>query len=289
MKTLFVFGFGYTAAACAKALNPDHWRVFGTSRSAEGAKAIGQSAAHGFVFSEETPRATELIEALGKATHLLVSIPPNEKGDPVLKALPDTLSTVPNLEWIGYLSTIGVYGDHDGDWIDETTPAKPQSDRSKRRLGAETAWQAFAEQQNLSLQIFRLAGIYGPGRSAIERVRSGRARAIIKPGQVFNRTHVTDAAAAIVAGMAGAGRHQIYNLTDDLPAPPQDPLNFAADLIGAPPPPQVAYENAELSQMARSFYSENKRVKNGRMRSDLGVELRFPTFREGLTAIASKS
>nr|MCH9765454.1 NAD(P)-dependent oxidoreductase [Alphaproteobacteria bacterium] len=173
--------------------------------------------------------------------------------------------------------------------VDETQPATPQSQRSERRLIAEKNWQALATATDVPLQIFRLAGIYGPGRSAIERVQSGQARCIIKPGQVFNRIHVTDAAIAIAAAMQGRGTHTIYNLTDDMPAPPEDVITYAASCLGADPPPRVPISEAGLSEMAQSFYCENKRVRNDRIKDDLGVQLTYPSYREGLTAIAKEA
>ena len=286
MQDLFIFGFGFTARALAGLLNGANWQIAGTARTDDGRCAIEAAGHQGFVFDTGTTPPEVLTSGLAKATHILISVPPGPNGDPVIGVVADCISNMPALKWIGYLSTIGVYGNHNGGWVDETTPATPQSERSVRRLEAEQAWQRLADTHNKTLQIFRLAGIYGPGRSALERIQTGKARAIIKPDQVFNRIHVTDAAAALSRALSGHGQHDIYNLCDDLPSPPQDPLIYAANLLGRAPPPSVAFQEAELSSMAQSFYSENKRVRNNRIKEDLGVSLRFPTYREGLAAIA---
>ena len=286
MPHLFIFGFGFTARALAKVLSPSAFQISATSRTKEGAAAIEKSGHQGFVFSGDSQPCPDLKNALAAATHVLSSAPPGATNDPVLADWSDVFTHAPNLSWLGYLSTIGVYGDHNGDWVDETTPATPHSERSKRRLLAEQSWQHVAHTCTVPLSIFRLAGIYGPGRSAIDRVKSGAARCIIKPGQVFNRIHVDDAAAVIAASLLAPEKDGIYNLTDDLPAPPQDVIAYAAKLLNAPQPPQVALDDAQLSAMARSFYSENKRVRNQRIKDDLGVRLRFPTYKGGLEAIA---
>ena len=224
-------------------------------------------------------------EALQAATHVLVSVPPDEGGDPVLQHHAADLAAAPALSWIGYLSTIGVYGDRDGAWVDEDTPTEASSARSRRRVDAEEAWRAFGDREHKRVQIFRLAGIYGPGRSAIDRLRAGTAQRIVKPGQVFNRIHVDDIAGVLHAAMTRAGVHEVYNVADDEPAPPQDVIAYAAQLLQVPPPPEIAIEEAKLSLMAKSFYVENKRISNARLRADLGVDLEFPSYREGLRAI----
>jgi len=219
----------------------------------------------------------------------VISAAPGDGGDPLLAHHAEELRAAP-LQWIGYLSTIGVYGNHDGKWIDEETPAEPTSPRGQRRLEAERAWAEFGDSAGVPTGIFRLSGIYGPGRGPLEKLRSGQARAVIKPGQVFNRIHVEDIASALEAAIARAGeRHgvRVYNVTDDEPAPPQDVLDFAADLIGVPRPPRVPFEDADMSPMARSFYSDNKRTSNARMKQELGVTLTYPTFREGIRALAA--
>jgi nucleoside-diphosphate-sugar epimerase len=219
---------------------------------------------------------------------VLISAPPGAEGDPVLRHHSRDLARAPGLVWLGYLSTIGVYGDHGGEWVDETTPPTPSSERSRKRLAAEQAWQSSAEAHRITLQIFRLAGIYGPGRNALEKISSGRERRILKPGQVFNRIHVEDIASVVEAGIhAGNAASGVFNVTDDEPAPPQDVSAFAAELLGREPPPLTPWEEARetMSEMAQSFYAENKRVRNDRIKQTLGVALKFPTYREGLRAI----
>ena len=229
--------------------------------------------------------ARGVADALRSATHVLISVPPDADGDPVIRHHGRDLEASASVKWIGYLSTIGVYGNHGGAWVDETTPANPTSQRSRWRLAAEDAWRALGARSGKRTQIFRLPGIYGPGRSAIERLRKGSAQRIVKPGQVFNRIHVDDIAGALAAAIAGRGAHHIYNVADDEPAPPQDVIVYAARLLHMPAPPEIAFEEAKLSPMARSFYAENKRVGNKRLRGELGVDLKFPSYREGLQAI----
>lgn len=289
MPHLLIFGLGFTAEALVNRLSVEDWEISATSRTKDGAARIASRGYRGLRYSTDHSADTELLAALGTATHIVVSAPPNAEGDPVLPLLKSELEGRVRPTWIGYLSTIGVYGDHNGNWVDESTPATPSSPRSKRRLAAEQSWQMFARQAGAKLQIFRLAGIYGPGRSAIDRVRSGKARAILKPGQVFNRIHVDDAATALLAGLHGRGEHQVYNLADDLPAPPQDVLDHAAQLLGTAPPPRIAFKDAGLSDMARSFYLENKRVRNHRIKTDFGMDLAYPTYRDGLSAILAST
>lgn len=289
MKHLVCVGLGYSARAVADRLAGDpSWRITGTARSARSAADItsGTGRVTGVAFDGTEPSAA-LAAALGEATHVLVSAAPDSSGDPLLNRHRADIAGAKSLAWIGYLSTIGVYGDHDGRWIDETAELRPVSQRSRQRVAAEDAWMALARESGARLQIFRLAGIYGPGRSAIDKVLDGTARRIIKPGQVFNRIHVTDIANAVLAGLSGAGTHTVYNVTDDEPAPPQDVIAHAAHLLGLPVPPDIPFEDANLSAMGRSFYGELKRVKNERMKSDLGVRLSYPSYREGLAALAS--
>lgn len=284
MNHLLCFGMGYSARALADLLRGDDWRITGTATSPVGIERIAKRGEAGVMFDGTGPSA--LIDAaLVTATHLVISIPPGDAGDPVLVHHAKAIERAPKLRWIGYLSTVGVYGDHQGAWVDETTPATPGSVRSRRRLEAENAWQDIGQRAGKQIQVFRLAGIYGPGRSAIDNLRAGQARRIVKQGQVFNRIHVADIAAVVAAAMTGAGRHTVYNVADDEPAPPQDVIAFAAALLGIAPPPEIQFEEAQLSEMGRSFYAENKRVANGRIKHDLGVRLRFATFREGMRAI----
>lgn len=290
MSVLLAVGLGYSAKALARRLCARGWRIIGTSRSAEGARAIDAMGYEGVQF-DGTARSPALARAIGQSTHLLVSASPGPDGDPLLAHHADDLRAAP-LQWAGYLSTIGVYGNHDGKWVDEETPAAPTSQRGKARVEAERAWAAFAEDTSVPVGIFRLSGIYGPGRGPLEKLRRRESRAVIKPGQVFNRIHVEDIATALEAAISRAGERKgprVYNVTDDEPAPPQDVLDFAADLIGVPHPPRVPFEDADMSAMARSFYSDNKRTANSRMKAELGVKLAYPTYREGLRALAAQT
>ncbi|MFA5951626.1 MAG: SDR family oxidoreductase [Hyphomicrobium sp.] len=284
MHNLFCFGLGYSAEAFARRVAREGWQVAGTSRSEDGMRRIKSLGYEAILFDgQHADPAVDRV--LAAATHILVSASPDEAGDPVLRHYAPALAATGTIQWIGYLSTIGVYGDTGGAWIDEETPARPGSDRTKRRVDAENAWLDLGRKAGKRVEIYRLGGIYGPGRSAIEDVRNGTARRIIKPGQVFNRIHVDDIANVLRAGAAGLGTHSIYNVTDDEPAPPQDVVLHAAELQQLPAPPEVPFETAPLSPMGRSFYSENRRVGNRRLHEDLGVELAFPSYREGLRAI----
>jgi nucleoside-diphosphate-sugar epimerase len=227
----------------------------------------------------------EIAPALAQAECVLVSVPPDEHGDPVLRAFADDLASAPRLAWIGYLSTVGVYGDHGGAWVDETTPVSPVTERSAARVAAENAWLALGARSGKPVHIFRLAGIYGPGRNALEQLARGTARRIVKPGQVFNRIHVDDIAAVLAASIERRNGGAIYNLADDEPAPPQDVVAYAAALTGIEPLPETPFEAARLSPMAASFYGECKRVRNRRVKEELGVRLRYPSYREGLKAL----
>ncbi len=220
--------------------------------------------------------------SLDGVTHILSSIAPTSDGDPVLAGLRDKIAAAKDLEWVGYLSTTVVYGDHDGGWVDETTPISPAADRGKWRAQAESEWQSI---DGLPLHIFRLAGIYGPGRGPFAKLKTGKARLIIKQGQVFSRIHVDDIAQVLAASIAQPNPGAIYNVCDDVPVPPQDVLSYAAELLGLPMPPEVPFDEAAMTPMARSFYSENKRVRNTRIKQELGVQLRFPDYRTGLKAV----
>jgi nucleoside-diphosphate-sugar epimerase len=284
MSHLLCFGLGYSALRVAQRLAADGWKISGTSRTVEGAVAAASAGYASYIF-DGTAAAVGVDEALAEATHVLVSVPPQADGDPVLHFYAEALTKAPHLSWIGYLSTVGVYGDRQGGWVDETTPADPVSERGRRRVVAEQAWLGVADRAGARAQVFRLAGIYGSKRSSFDRLREGTSLRIIKPGQVFNRIHVDDIAATVCAGIAGRGAEQIYNVTDDEPAPPQDVITYAAELLHMPPPPEVPFEAASLSPMAASFYADNKRVSNARLRQELGVALQFPTYREGLQSI----
>jgi len=286
MSVLLAIGLGFSARALAARIKGPGWRIIGTTTTDDGLADIRAQGFEAVTFNGNAHSST-LAAAIVEATHLLVSAPPNVQGDPILTHHVDDLARAPGLVWIGYLSTVGVYGDHGGAWVDETTPPHPISERSRWRHATENTWQQFAETHHITLQIFRLAGIYGPGRNAITQLKAGRERRIFKPGQVFNRVHVDDIAAVVEAGIhAGTAAQGVFNVTDDEPAPPQDVGAFAAELLGLVPPQLVPWEEAELSPMARSFYLENKRVRNARIKDVLGVRLTYPTYREGLRALA---
>ena len=284
MNSLFCIGFGYCAEALARRLVPLGWRTGGTARTPEAVQRLNAQGHHGVLFDGERP-VDDMAAALAGATHLLISAGPDAEGDPALRLHERDFVRAATLQWIGYLSTVGVYGDFQGAWVDEETPPKPGSDRTVRRLQAEQDWLDFGAANGRTVQVLRLAGIYGPGRSAIDDVADGTARRIVKPGQVFNRIHVEDIAAVLEAAAGGRGRHALYNVADNEPAPPQDVVAYAARLMGREPPPEIPFEDAPLSPMGRSFYSESRRVRNNRLRDDLGVVLAYPTYREGLAAI----
>jgi nucleoside-diphosphate-sugar epimerase len=281
---LLCIGLGYTAEALARRAGPLGWHVTGSARGAAGLARIEALGYDAVAFDGQAP-AAGMAAAIAKATHLVVSASPDEAGDPTLRCHAEDIAKAPHLSWIGYLSTIGVYGNTGGAWIDETATPNPGSERTRRRVAAEDDWLALGRAHERHVQVFRLGGIYGPGRSAIDDVRDGTARRIIKPGQVFNRIHVDDIASVLLAAATRRGSHAIYDVTDGAPSPPQDVVAHAALLLGLPPPPEIPFEQADLSPMGRSFYAENRRVRSLRLREDLGVTLAYPTYREGLAAI----
>lgn len=277
MNTLLSIGHGYSAQALARRLIPQGWQVIGTTRSRAKADLMRAEGVEPLLLP------ASLAPAMGRATHILSSVAPDDAGDPILRDHAAELGTARPV-WAGYLSTTAVYGDHDGGWVDETTPLAPTTRRGKARVEAEAAWAAL----RLPLHIFRLAGIYGPGRGPFEKVRDGSARRIIKAGQVFSRIHVEDIAQVLEASIRHPDPGAVYNVCDDDPAPPEDVIGHAADLLGLPLPPAIAYEEAEMTPMARSFYAESKRVRNDRIKTGLGVRLIYPTYREGLAALLAQ-
>jgi nucleoside-diphosphate-sugar epimerase len=288
MNHLFIFGFGYSAAAIAAALKQAGWRVTGTVLTPAKIDAVAVKGVVPRLFANKEA----VLRSLESATHCLVSAPPGEGGDPVLAAYGEALGHAPKLRWLGYLSTVGVYGDLQGGWADEETPAQPEAGRNAARAEAEAAWTAFCAKYRLPLDIFRLAGIYGPGRNPLERVRRSEAHRIVKPGQVFNRIHVDDIAQTVAAAMLQESHEpspRIFNVADDEPAPPQDVILYAAELAGVTPPPEIPFESASLSPMARSFYAGNKRIRNGKIKRELGISLKYPSYREGLSALAEEA
>lgn len=280
---LFMFGAGYSSKAIARELKITAAWIGGTARSEDKMAALAKAGIEPFLFDGvHLPALTA--GALREATHLVVSIAPDEAGDPVLHAVGETIRrNMRAVRWIGYLSTVGVYGDHAGSWVDEETPTRPVSKRSAQRLAAEEEWRRLGAQTGLPVAILRLSGIYGPGRNAFVNLRDGMAKRILKPGQVFNRIHVDDiaGAAAMLASNEVGG---LFNITDDEPAPPQDVVAYAARLMDVEPPLEIVFEDADLSPMARSFYSENKRVSNARIKT-LGYRFRYSSYREALEAM----
>jgi nucleoside-diphosphate-sugar epimerase len=279
-KVLLSFGHGYSAQALARLLLPQGWRIIGTTRDPAKAAQLARTGIEPVVWGDD------LSAAFSAATHLLCSAGPSEAGDPVLaRYRAEIAALAPGLDWAGYLSTTGVYGDHQGGWVDEATPLTPATKRGGLRVAAEADWQSIP---GLPLHIFRLAGIYGPGRGPFEKVRQGTARRIVKPGQVFSRIHVDDIAQALAASIARPRPGAVYNLCDDDPAPPEDVIAHAAHLLGLPVPEAVPYDKADLSPMARSFYAESKRVSNRLLKEELGVTLRHPDYRSGLAALLAE-
>lgn len=282
---LVVLGCGYAGTAFAEHMRGRVAETVATARSHEKVARLVAEGLVGRIFPDPDGEGA-LERDIREASALLVSIPPGEGGDPVLARFSDGVAAARNLGWIGYLSTVGVYGDHGGAEVDERTPPHPVSARSRQRLAAERAWLDLGERSRKPVHLFRLAGIYGPGRSPLQKVLDGTAKRIVKPGQVFNRIHVEDIAAVLDASLDRPRAGAIYNVSDDEPAPPQDIVAYAAALAGLPPPPEVPFDEADLTPMARSFYGENKRVVSRLVREELGVSLRYPTYREGLAALA---
>jgi nucleoside-diphosphate-sugar epimerase len=284
---LFAFGLGYSAQALAQRLAAKGWQVAGTARDEANIARLspqGYQVAH---FAGE-PGNRDVTKLLLGTTHLVHSIPPGPDGDAVLAHYCNEIAGLSSLEWVGYLSTVGVYGDQKGLWVDERTNPKPNSERTEARVEAERAWLRFGEETGVLVQVFRLAGIYGPGRSVFDKLSAGTARRIKKDGQVFSRIHVEDIANVLEASIAHSNAGAIYNVADDEPAAPDEVVAYAAKLIGVQPPPEIAFEDADLSPMARSFYEGSRRISNARIKSELGVELRYPTYREGLASLLAE-
>lgn len=275
MSTLLSLGHGYSARALARRLIPQGWQVIGTTRTPAKAEALRAEGVEPLLWPGD------LGPALARATHILVSAAPDAQGDPFLRAAPAIAEAKP--VWVGYLSTTGVYGDHQGGWVDEKTPLTPQSDRGRQRVLAEGQWLA----TGLPVHVFRLAGIYGPGRGPFEKVRDGTARRIIKPGQIFSRIHVDDIAQVLEASIRRPNPGAAYNVCDNNPCPPEEVIGHAARLLGLPEPPAVAFADVEptMTPMARGFYQESKRVRNDRIKDELGVRLLYPDYPEGLAAL----
>ncbi len=278
MRKLFIFGFGFSSTAISEKAKADFDIICGTSRSQEKVENLRSQSFEAEIFDGHVTQ--ELKAQLADTTHVIISISPGEE-DPVLKAFPDLITLAPKLEWIGYLSTVGVYGHHNGAWVDEGSELRPVSKRSKQRVVAEKAWAQFAQRNNILLSIFRLSGIYGPGRNWFINIEKGTSRRLVKSGQVFNRIHCEDIGQAVTLAMR-KNIGEIFNITDDDPAPPQDVVTYAHELMGKVPPPEIAFETADISPMARSFYGENKRVSNQKSKDVLGLEYQWPNYKSSL-------
>ena len=276
---LFCFGLGYCADYLSAKLIKQGWQISATCRTSEKAALLEASGIRPVLLSGKKVTVTDL----DKADHILISVPPEQDGsDPVINFAEAALAALQDqLKWVGYLSTTGVYGDHQGAWIDEETPAGLLSERGQRRVAAEAQWAA----TGLPMHYFRLAGIYGPGRNSLRALQNGTARRVVKQGQVFSRIHLADITRILEASMANPNAGRAYSVCDDTPAPPQDVVTYAAELMGVPPPALQDFATAELSPMARSFYGENKRIRNNRIKEELGVSLEYPDYRAGLSAL----
>lgn len=276
---LFCFGLGYCADYLSAKLIKQGWQVSATCRTSEKAAVLEASGIRPVLLSGKKVTITDL----GKVDHILISVPPEQDGsDPVINFAEAALAALQDqIKWVGYLSTTGVYGDHQGAWIDEETPAGLLSERGQRRVAAEAQWAA----TGLPMHYFRLAGIYGPGRNSLRALQNGTARRVVKQGQVFSRIHLADITRILKASMANPNAGRAYSVCDDTPAPPQDVVTYAAELMGVSPPALQDFATAKLSPMARSFYGENKRIRNDRIKEELGVSLEYPDYRAGLSAL----
>ncbi len=283
-KSLFCFGYGYTCDYLGHELMPRaEWSLSGTTRDQERREVLKQRGIKTHIFDYQTPLSNPT-QRLADATHILISTPPDDQGDPTFLMHEEDFLHLKNLQWLGYLSATNIYGNREGGWVTEEDEPQPGSKRGSRRRRAERQWQRFAEDYNLPLHIFRLSGIYGPGRSALDSVRAGVARRINKPGQAFNRVHVEDIVQVLIASMENPAPGNIYNLADDEAAPSHEVITYACQLLNIKPPPMIAYEDADLAPITRSFYEDNKRIDNTKIKKALGVTLRYPNHRLGLQA-----
>jgi nucleoside-diphosphate-sugar epimerase len=279
---LFCFGLGFSSCALADRLLPKGWHVSGTCRDGERQDTIQEK---NFYLFDGTQSRPEISKAISLATHLLITIPPQPSGDVVLKNFGEEISKASQLQWIGYISSTGVYGDSKGEWVDETAPLHGSTDLNRRRIEVESAWLKMGKDHGLPVMIFRCVGIYGPGRNLLVSVKQGRARRIDKPGLVFSRIHAEDLAQTLEASLKKPKPGEIYNVSDDCPCPPAEAVAYACDLLGVEPPPLVPYEKADLSPTAQGFYNTNKRISNKKIKEELGVKLRYPDYRSGLDAL----
>lgn len=280
-KKLFCFGYGYTCDYVGHALLGQGWTVAGTTRDNDKRRFLKNMGVKSFLFDFEQPLEDPAL-FLKDTTHLLISTPPDDDGDPVFNIHADDILKIPTLEWVGYLSSTAVYGDREGGWVDEISEIRPSSKRGSRRAKAENQWLSLFYTKGLPVHIFRLAGIYGPGRSALDSVRAGIARRINKPGHAFSRIHVDDIVQVLMASMMNPAPGTAYNVADDLAAPSHEVIQCACELLGLEPPPLMPYDEADLAPIARSFYNDNKRIRNDRIKHDLGITLKYPNYKEGL-------
>ncbi len=286
---LFCFGYGYSCDYLGHALHKEQeqggeiWSVAGTTRDPEKQEALKARGIEAHLFDYRRSLDNP-VKFLKDTTHLLISTPPDDEGDPTFLMHAQDILDLQSLKWVGYLSTTGVYGDRSGDWVDENAEIRPDTKRGSRRARAESQWMSLFHERGLPVHIFRLAGIYGPGRSALDSVRAGVARRIDKPGHAFSRIHVEDIVQVLRASMARPNPGEAYNVCDDHPAPSHEVIECACELLGQVSPPLIPFETADLAPMALSFYSDNKRVKNERIKTELGVDLKYKDFRQGLQA-----
>ncbi len=288
MSRLFCFGLGYSAETLAKRLAAKGWSIAGTARDPANVERLRAEGYDGHPLRRRAGQSGDRPPCSPAPRISCFRSRRAPKATPCSATTARSIAGLPTLDWIGYLSTVGVYGDQSGALVDETATPLPNNERTKARVVAESGWLALGEEIGRPVQVFRLAGIYGPGRSALDKLAAGTARRIVKPGQVFNRIHVEDIATVLEASMARPRAGAVYNVADDEPAPPEDVVTYAAELLGVEPPPEVPFEEAELTPMARSFYSNLRRVCNARIKSELGVELAYPSYREGLRGVLTE-
>lgn len=283
-KHLFCFGYGYSCEYLTRELLAEGgWTISGTTRDPEKKAELRAKGIKAHIFDFDKPMPDPLY-VLNDVTHLLLSIPPDDEGDPSFNQYMRDILDLPRLEWVGYLSTIGAYGDRNGEWVDETAQARPTTKRGSRRWRAEQDWLSLFKKHKIPVHIFRLAGIYGPGRSALDSIRAGVARRIDKPGHAFNRIHVEDIAQIVKKSMDSPKGGEIYNVCDDMPAPSHEVIEYACQLLGLTVPPLIPIDKADLAPITLSFYKDNKRIKNDKIKADLGITLKHPDYKEGIKA-----
>lgn len=286
-KKLFCFGYGYVAQHLAKALQESDptWQIVGTTTDTEKLSQMREDGIKAFLFSDKMP-FNDPIFVLNDVTHILISVPPKQDGDVVFKAHARDILQTSSVEWIGYLSSTAVYGNRDGAWVDETAEVNPTSARGSKRAKAETQWLKMRRIAGIPINIFRLSGIYGPDRSALDTVKAGYSKRVHKEGHAFNRVHIDDIIQVLIASMDHPKPGDIYNLADDDPVPSHEVIDYACQLLGIESPPLLEYDDdLDMSPMARSFYKDNKRVCNKKIKEKLGITLKHPTYKSGLDAI----